>query len=792
MKCNKSSKIFVFLMASIILLLFFKSPIHAESEDKKSVLILNSYGNDSTIISGNTSTNWTSEIIASINSELVDSNKNINIKIQYMDSYDILEEEYWQKLYDLCKYKFKNTKFDVVIALDDNAFDFLTRYGDALFPNTPVVFSGINNYNNSKFSGHPLFTGLVKSADIQGTIDIALRLHPDTKQVFVIIDKTLNGAKKRVTIESMMSTYGNINFIFSDEQDIMKVKEEINKLSSNAIIYYDARFKDEEGKSISQEKVSDFLFKDIDIPVYSKSIEMLKYGSVGGVITYGNTLGQEIGRIVLKILDGEKVQNIPITEDSSHKYTFNYDELRKFNIDIEALPKDSEIIYKPSKYYNISKKILLYAFAFIIFVILLIAVFTSFNIHKRRLAERLLSENENLLSTLINATPDIIYFIGDDDKLLELNNAALKLLGINKRDYKNKKVHELTNLSKHAKSILINWKAKDEVAWRTKGINRSEEIILDNEEKADKIFDTLRIPLFNDNGTRKGMVLLGRDITEKKQIEKNEQLIKDLLYYDKLKANFFSNLSHELKTPLNLIFSTMQVIELRTNLNKENDGYLDKYIGIMRQNCYRLLRIINNLIDITKIDAGHFFTNFQNNDIVNIVENIVLSVADYVENKGIAIIFDTELEEKIMAFDLDAMERMLLNLISNAIKFTPSGGSIEVNIYDKRDSIVISVKDSGIGIPIDKQASIFEKFVQVDKSLSRNREGSGIGLSLVKELVGLHGGTIELVSAPDKGSEFRIMMPVKLLEEDGSEEFTAYTRDEKVERIKIEFSDIYN
>ncbi len=206
-----------------------------------------------------------------------------------------------------------------------------------------------------------------------------------------------------------------------------------------------------------------------------------------------------------------------------------------------------------------------------------------------------------------------------------------------------------------------------------------------------------------------------------------------------------------------------------------------------------MLRIINNLIDITKIDAGHFFTHPQNKDIVHVVENIVMSVVDYVEGKGISITFDTEIEEKVMAFDPDAMERIVLNLLSNAIKFTPSGGSIQVNIYDKINSIVISVKDTGLGIPIEKQSYIFEKFVQVDKSLSRNKEGSGIGLSLVKELVSMHNGTIELESTLGKGSEFRIEIPVKLLHEDkNSYDLNIYTNENKVERIKIEFSDIYN
>ena len=212
----------------------------------------------------------------------------------------------------------------------------------------------------------------------------------------------------------------------------------------------------------------------------------------------------------------------------------------------------------------------------------------------------------------------------------------------------------------------------------------------------------------------------------------------------------------------------------------------------MKQNCYRLLRLINNFIDTSKIDSGYFHVQLQNIDIINVVESIVLSVADYIESKGISIIFDTEVEEKIISCDPNIIERVILNLLSNAIKFTPSGGSIKVNIYYRNDSILISVKDTGIGIPIEKQEAIFEKFVQVDKSLSRNREGSGIGLSLVKSLVELHHGTITLVSKPNEGSEFIIRFPAEPLT-DPNASVDDYNLDEnKVEIIKMEFSDIYS
>ncbi|GIM29712.1 hypothetical protein CPJCM30710_23780 [Clostridium polyendosporum] len=575
--------------------------------------------------------------------------------------------------------------------------------------------------------------------------------------------------------------------------NILEAKEKINNLPKDTVIYFSKTFKDDKGQDISIQKSTDFLFKDINIPVYSKYYIQLNRESVGGMVTNGTDLGKEVAQLALRVLDGEKPSDIPVTEDSAHKYVFNYNKLKQFHIDLKALPKGSEIVNQPSKFYNISKTQVLYLITGIIFIIILALAFVIANIYRRKLAERLLFDSESVLYTVMDSTPNIIYFKSPEGKFLKANNTFLSLLNIDEKDFKNKNVDELTNSSVDEKYVLENWMNQDEEAWNTGTMYRSEEVIPDKKENIDRFYDTLRIPLFNDDGTRRGLVLFGLDITDHKNNEENSKLIQEMMHYDKLKTNFFSNISHELRTPLNLIFSALQIIELKTSAFNEEQKSVEKYISIMRQNCYRLLRIIGNLIDITKIDAGHFFTQLSNKDIVNVVENIVLSVVDYVESKGISITFDTEIEEKIMAFDADAMERIILNLLSNSIKFTPSGGSIEVNIYDNTNSIVISVKDTGVGIPVEKQPSIFEKFVQVDKSLSRNREGSGIGLSLVKELVVIHNGTIELESIPGKGSEFRIEIPVTLVHDDeNSTEFNIYTSENKVERIKIEFSDIYN
>jgi signal transduction histidine kinase len=260
--------------------------------------------------------------------------------------------------------------------------------------------------------------------------------------------------------------------------------------------------------------------------------------------------------------------------------------------------------------------------------------------------------------------------------------------------------------------------------------------------------------------------------------------------YAKLKTQFFATMSHEFKTPLNIILAAVQLIEKQDAIDvKVYRESQQKYLKMLKQNSYRLLRLINNLIDINRIEGKHITVKFVNSDIIKVVEDITLSVAEYTNLKDIDLVFDTEIEEKIMAFDPEKMERIMLNLLSNSIKYTNSGGRIEVNVYDKTDSIMISVKDTGIGIPENMLQKIFDYFTRVDTSLRRKTEGSGIGLSLVKSLVELHGGNISVISEFGKGSEFIIELPVKLIQETNTrseEESVA-----NIEKINIELSDIY-
>ncbi|BEP29628.1 ATP-binding protein [Helicovermis profundi] len=250
-------------------------------------------------------------------------------------------------------------------------------------------------------------------------------------------------------------------------------------------------------------------------------------------------------------------------------------------------------------------------------------------------------------------------------------------------------------------------------------------------------------------------------INEQKEI--NEELLSELLKHEKVKNDYFINLSHELRTPLNVILGATQLSE--TYIKKENYTKLIEnaayHNSIIKNNGYRLLRVINNIIDINKFDIDEYVINIDFVDIVYILEEIINSTKQYVNMKNLKLNFTSDIDEKIIQCDPFEIDRVFMNLLSNAIKFSKIDGEIWINIYDESEGIKIVFKDNGIGIPKEKQSSIFKRFSQVDNNLNRAHEGNGIGLYLVKSIINLHGGTIELESEENIGTTFTIFLPTK-------------------------------
>jgi len=305
-------------------------------------------------------------------------------------------------------------------------------------------------------------------------------------------------------------------------------------------------------------------------------------------------------------------------------------------------------------------------------------------------------------------------------------------------------------------------------------------------------------------------ILYRKSIFEKKQIENREALNKEeykkqsqiisnltklydeTLEMDRQKTEFFSNITHELKTPLSVVLGSIQLVEKKYSSTFSSHPDLYKQFRIIRHNCYKMLRLTNNILEISRIEAGYSRLNLENCNIVYLIEEIVQSIIPYAEQKELSVEFDTEEEEIITAVDIDKIERIFLNLLSNAIKYTERGGKVRVYIAKKTNHFTVSVKDNGPGIPECMQEEVFKRFQQVTSHLTKTNEGSGIGLSLVKTFVELHNGRISLISKEGEGSEFIVEIPLRKYSSEKSGCHSLNTDQSRIiEAVNIEFSDIY-
>lgn len=390
-----------------------------------------------------------------------------------------------------------------------------------------------------------------------------------------------------------------------------------------------------------------------------------------------------------------------------------------------------------------------------------------------------IQRNEQLLSCINNNIQDLIISVDNNGLITYINDSVLKTL-----NYTSKEIlgMPIINLLGKNDEILNQLKLEDEEdSIKCKLVGKHSFVYVES------IIRTLK----DNNEVPYGKVIVAKNLTSKKRLENLTIKFKEAKAYEQVRNEFFANISHELRTPLNIIYSTIQLLNSKNkNDPKDFANFYNKYKQGLKINCYRMLRLINNLIDVSKIEVGFLKADFTNKDIVFLVENIVSLVIPHSENKNINIIFDTNVEENIIKCDPVKIERLILNLLSNAIKFTPNYGKIFVNLNISRDWVKISIKDNGIGIPKEMQASIFDRFVQADKSLKRRNEGSGIGLSIAKSIADLHDGKIELISNGIKGTEFIVWIPnVKLNYTEESNNLVDYITDDK--NIELELSDIY-
>ncbi|MEI7843690.1 MAG: ABC transporter substrate binding protein [Gallionellaceae bacterium] len=362
-----------FIITLCVILCATCSVVRADDD----VLLLNSY---------HSGFEWTENIMSGIRSTLSDSPTPVNLSIEFMDTKRRNDEAHFQNLYQLFANKYKNTQFKAIITTDNDAFNFMRKYRDTLFPQTPVIFTGVNFFRDEQLAGINGFTGVVETFDGAQTIDLMLTLHPGTKRIVIILDGTTTGKTIRSELDGILPAFKKrVQFDFILNESLSSTQQKVEALKSDSLILLMPFARDSEGTVVSYSYIANLISRVSSVPVYGTWDFYLGHGIVGGRLTDGFSQGSTAAMKVLRVLKGEAPESIPIQRSSPTRFMFDTRQLKRFKISESDLPKDSYLGYQT--WYESNRHFILMgvliAILFIVMVFLLVYVQ-----YKRRQAEK--------------------------------------------------------------------------------------------------------------------------------------------------------------------------------------------------------------------------------------------------------------------------------------------------------------------------------------------------------------------------------------------------------------------
>ncbi|MDK2917461.1 MAG: two-component system, OmpR family, sensor histidine kinase VicK [Candidatus Petromonas sp.] len=344
-----------------------------------------------------------------------------------------------------------------------------------------------------------------------------------------------------------------------------------------------------------------------------------------------------------------------------------------------------------------------------------------------------ISSEKSKMETILNYMADGLIAVNMDGKIIHANPKAMEMLKVNQEvftegDYDGifEKLNEKLSL-KYIKTYNESWIGSEVI-----NINES-------------IYKASYAPYKNERNERGGLVLVIQDVTEQQRLEN-------------MRREFVANVSHELKTPITSIKSYTETL-LSGALEDKNIS--ERFLKVIHDESNRMARLVRDLLQLSNFDYRQTELSKERKDLAKLIKQSVMKLEMAAKNKNQRLEFVTEEEEMFGYFDHDRIEQVLLNIISNAIKYTEEDGEVKVHLEKEDGNAVLSVKDTGIGIPKEDLPRIFERFYRVDKARSRELGGTGLGLSIAKEIIEAHSGTIEIFSEVGEGTDVIIKLPLE-------------------------------
>lgn len=393
--------------------------------DTMHILYLNSYDHRM---------NWPEAILEGIEDVLQPESNNINLHYEALDSKEFHSDEYFNEYRRFLELKYDGYQFSLIFCSDNNAFDFLLKSHRDLYPGVPVVFCGVNNFKNSLIASHKEFTGIMEVPSTEVTVELMLRLHPDTEEIYIINDYLKTGRAWQRQIEAdLRYLEGRIKLIYSENLSSAELQQKIASLSDKSLILSGVYFTDRDGLFSSYEEMSECIAAYAEVPFYTLVDFNIQPGVIGGSVISGYAHGVNIAKIGLRILAGESPEEIEVVAKEYNRFIFNYPELVRFSISEKDLPDGSEIINRPFSVYE-AYKVQIWFLIIIIVILSIVILALILTISRRNKAEKENVYLQSLWEGMFKNSVEAIFIQSASGRIEKVNDSLLKITGFSEEE----------------------------------------------------------------------------------------------------------------------------------------------------------------------------------------------------------------------------------------------------------------------------------------------------------------------------------------------------------------------
>ncbi len=718
-------------------------------EDVTRVLLLNSYSQ---------AYEWTANMVAGAKDAFEKSGPDLLLYIEYMDSkrfWDGQDGAFAEGLAELYKRKYADCQPDVIVATDDNAFQFLLRRRDELFPRTPVVFCGVNSFDRSMIRGVSGVTGVVEKLDPKATIDLALQLSPAARRVAVITDTSATGLQNRAYLKELAPLYTDtapLVFLDRDGDGLMldELLRQLRALPEDTVVLYMDFFRQRDGSYLDPGATIATVSRVSPAPVYSMGSHYLGKGIVGGKITRAYDQAHIAATMAKRILNGETAEDIPVMWEGANRTMFDARQLRRFNIPLSRLPEGSTVLYRTPSFYE-EYSGLVWTVAAVMAGLLALIMLMGINIRQRKRAEETLRDSEQRLRLLFDSASAGIAQVTPDGQLLMVNHALAEMLGYSEEELLEKNFREITL----ADDLVREEPYIARVLAGEIDVYQLEKRYIHRDEGVFWVLMSSAV-VRNNDGTPRYAICVVNDQTETRRLQA------DLLQSQKMEAigRLAGGVAHDFNNKLQSILGYSELLLER--MDKDHEFQDD--VREIRTAAQRSAELTAQLLAFARRQTVA-------PRILDINQTIkgMLRMLKRLIGEDIDLLWKPDGQGPVR-IDPTQLDQILANLVVNARDALGGGGKITIetdNVQIDREYcasnpeaapgeyVLLAVSDDGPGMDPKTLESIFEPFFTTKKP----NQGTGLGLATVYGIVKQNNGFIDVYSEPGEGTTFKIYLP---------------------------------